>query len=341
MSDATASQAAAIISNTLTTLTGTFNNEAFRVYGLSLLGALAGGYVAYVGIKHILTQKPVNELLAEIVSLFITLGLALWIVQSTDLFGMIVDGFDYLAVRTLSIATGMAITSTETGYSVAVASLLTTTFNLFNPEADGLVSFDSIAALGETGLILLIKFFISVFVLAITLAYLATYTATQIMLLIAAIMAPLMVPFYVVPPFSFIGESWFRFVVSAGFQKLAGALIFGITLGTVRAAEALSQEFAVSTGMRIGLFAVVFIMLGILGFLMKSAMAIGYSLVSGTSRVGQFAPGQLQPASVGAAASSSASSGIRGAGRGAGTAAGALVGAVRAARRTTSASHTG
>jgi hypothetical protein len=328
VSDANAVDAATAISNVISTLSSSMNHGAFSYYGERITLALATAYFAYVGITNVLSGRSASETLAEGVMLIITVGMTLWVVTSPELFTAVYNGFEYLAALVLNAVPGVSVSSSENGLQQGLSALVTVSANMFmETDASGALG----ASNESSGVVVWIfKIVISFLMLLITLFYVAAYTASQVMFVIGAILTPIMVPFYVVPALSFLAESWFKFIVVAGFQKLVGTMILAITLGLATKATEISNSFRADESMlQFGLFAVLAVVTGIMGFLMMSSMPIGSALVAGMGANAKVIPDALSPNRMVGASSKGTVAAARGVGNVASRAGGAIAGGIR------------
>ena len=328
MADPTVTTAVDAITSSLNLLTASVNTEAFRHYGMRLSLSLAFLSISYTGVVGLISGKSVNELLGEAIQLFIVCGLVLWAVSTPEVFNFIKDGFDLLAVAILNGVPGVSVGTTEEGFKAALGALVATSYQFFT-EGFGTAE-ATFAGLAENAVALIYRFFTAIMFLMMTLFYLASFVATQAILVIAAVMAPLMIPFYIVPPLSFIGDAWFRFVISAGFQKLVGALILALTLGLVREVTRLADTMASGTTFQFGLFSALFLVVGILAYMMSQSLSIGAGLVVGSAGgLSSVVPRGMSPAAMASRGGSMTTSAARTAGRGASAAGGAAASAIR------------
>jgi hypothetical protein len=131
-----------------------------------------------------------------------------------------------------------------------------------------------------------------------TLAYVGQFIVTQIMLSIGMALMPIMVPFIILESTSFIFDGWMRFMITAGTQKIVGAMIFGLTTGALDGAVGLANQGfnAGDSGQMFLSYAVSFLIVGLLALLMMQTSSIANGLIGGRA-LGNWKPGKMPTAS--------------------------------------------
>lgn len=151
---------------------------------------------------------------------------------------------------------------------------------------------DALVGLGT----LLMKFATALFIIIATLLFVGQYILTQIMVKIAVILMPLMVPFIVLEKTRFLFEGWLKFVITAGFIKIVGALLYGILLGNVEYGVTLAHqvsEQADGAPVVFTVYSTLLLLTGITAYIMMQTQQIGNGLVSGFVQGGfRFSPVQ-------------------------------------------------
>ena len=296
--------------------------------GKILLTTLSVIAFSWLGIRLALQGASASEGMAEAINLIFMIGIASWVVSSSEVSTGIMKGFDDIASKIIGSATSEGSGSDPSLTSqidVAVRALVESVVRIY--EQPNELSLSMVP-------VLIMKVFMSLFLLAVTLAYMGMFVMTQVMFGIALILAPVLVPFYVIQPLSFIATGWFKFLLSAGMAKVAGALILMLTVGFLKETGNYLAAIDPNEGAPLVLYSGVFLITGIMAVMMMQAWSIGSSIMTGVSRMGSGLPSKLQPGGMANAASSSmqgaAKQGARSANMTTGGAAGA-VGGIKAA----------
>lgn len=292
----------------------------FTGYGNSLISALLLIAISWIGVKGLLQGANFSEIVGDFVMLTFVTGIATWAVNSDTLMKGIESGFSTIATDVIS-STG--IVSGGDGVYEATSAFIQTVLHVYDMPTD--LSWWPKSWVPAAGMVLT-KIFMAVFLLAATLAYLAMYIMTQIMFGIGMILAPLLIPFYIIQPMSFLATGWFKFMLSAGFAKVTGALILALTIGLLQSVGTLIKGFKPEEGVPFGLYSMTFLVVGIMAVMMMQAWSIGTSILTGISRVGSGLPSKLQPGGMATAASGTMQRAGRTAAQGVGAGAGAIVG---------------
>lgn len=174
---------------------------------------------------------------------------------------------------------------------LALLFLLLSESSMAHAFSFGLIT-DALAGLGT----LLMKIATALFIILATLLFVGQYILTQIMVKIAVILMPLMVPFIVLEKTRFLFEGWLKFVITAGFIKIVGALLYGILLSNVEYGVTLAHQVAEQTDGAPVVFTVystLLLLTGITAYIMMQTQQIGNGLVSGFVQGGfRFSPVQ-------------------------------------------------
>lgn len=292
--------------------------------GKILLTTLSVIAFSWLGIRLALQGASASEGMAEAINLIFMIGIASWVVSSSEVSTGIMKGFDDIASKIIGSATSEGSGSDPSLTSqidVAVRALVESVVRIY--EQPNELSLSMVP-------VLIMKVFMSLFLLAVTLAYMGMFVMTQVMFGIALILAPVLVPFYVIQPLSFIATGWFKFLLSAGMAKVAGALILMLTVGFLNETGNYLAAIDPNEGAPLVLYSGVFLITGIMAVMMMQAWSIGSSIMTGVSRMSSGLPSKLQPGGMANAASSSMQGAAKQGGRAVnmttGAAAGALAG---------------
>ncbi|CAM5523145.1 hypothetical protein TMEC54S_00124 [Thauera mechernichensis] len=299
--------------------------------GKFLLSALSLIAVSWLGIRLSLQGASASESMAEAVQLIFIIGIATWVVTSSQLTGEIMKGFDDIAGRIMGAATSSGSDTNpalNNQVDIAVRALVESVIRIYEqPNGFSLKDPTSWSALP----VMIMKVFMAMFLLAVTLAYMAMFVMTQVMFGVALILAPVLVPFYVIQPLSFIAIGWFKFLLSAGMAKVAGALILMLTVGFLQETSKYLSAINPDEGAPLIIYSGVFLITGIMAVMMMQAWSIGAAIMTGISRVSGGLPSKLQPGGLANATSTSMQGGMNQGARAmnmtVGTAAGAISGA--------------
>ena len=296
--------------------------------GKILLTTLSVIAFSWLGMRLALQGASASEGMAEAINLIFMIGIASWVVSSSEVSTGIMKGFDDIASKIIGSATSEGSGSDPSLTSqidVAVRALVESVVRIY--EQPNELSLSMVP-------VLIMKVFMSLFLLAVTLAYMGMFVMTQVMFGIALILAPVLVPFYVIQPLSFIATGWFKFLLSAGMAKVAGALILMLTVGFLNETGNYLAAIDPNEGAPLVLYSGVFLITGIMAVMMMQAWSIGSSIMTGVSRMGSGLPSKLQPGGMANAASSSMQGAAKQGGRAVnmttGAAAGALAGSTAA-----------
>lgn len=293
--------------------------------GKMLLSALSGIAIMWLGMRLILQGASIAEVAAEAINLIFIIGMATWVVTSSDLTAQIMNGFDVIASKIMSSSGELA---TDNGIQSAIGALVEAVVRISNQPNDfSLWDTDTYGA----PIVAMMKVFMSLFLLAVTLAYLGMFVMTQVMFGIALILGPVLAPFYIIQPLSFIATGWFKFLLSTGMAKVTGALILTLTVGFIKEAGHYLSALDPNEGAPLVIYSGVFLITGIMALMMMQAWSIGSSIMTGVSRMSSGLPSKLQPGGMAMSASGSmqgaARQGSRAVNMTTGAAAGALGGA--------------
>lgn len=290
--------------------------------GKILLTTLSVIAFSWLGMRLALQGSSASEGMAEAINLIFMIGIASWVVSSSEVSTGIMKGFDDIASKIIGSATSEGSGSDPSLTSqidVAVRALVESVVRIY--EQPNELSLSMVP-------VLIMKVFMSLFLLAVTLAYMGMFVMTQVMFGIALILAPVLVPFYVIQPLSFIATGWFKFLLSAGMAKVAGALILMLTVGFLKETGNYLAAIDPSEGAPLVLYSGVFLITGIMAVMMMQAWSIGSSIMTGVSRMGSGLPSKLQPGGMANAASSSVQGAPKQGARSANMTTGAAAGAI-------------
>lgn len=295
--------------------------------GKILLTTLSVIAFSWLGMRLALQGASASEGMAEAINLIFMIGIASWVVSSSEVSTGIMKGFDDIASKIIGSAMSEGSGSDPTltnQIDVAVRALVESVVRIYeqpnqisaNPSTWGAIP------------VLIMKVFMALFLLVVTLAYMGMFVMTQVMFGIALILAPVLVPFYVIQPLSFIATGWFKFLLSAGMAKVAGALILMLTVGFLKETGNYLAAIDPNEGAPLVLYSGVFLITGIMAVMMMQAWSIGSSIMTGVSRMGSGLPSKLQPGGMANAASSSMQGAAKQGGRAVNMTTGATAGAL-------------
>lgn len=293
---------------------------ALRPTGLRLLAIIGVIAVSWMGIKAALQGKPLPELIGEVVVLAITYGFVIWIVRDLDgIIRPLVAGFDHLAL-VVHRELGSGSSSGEAPLAAALKGLMSAVMSFDigaqagAPEEGWFSSLFNRGIEGMTASVLvwLMRFFMSLVLLSMAIAYLATYMIAQSMIFFAVLMAPILVPFYLIAPLRFLAEGWFRFLLAAGFQKIAASFILVLTAALIDQVAAIAASADATLGKQFGVFLVLAALLGICAMMMTQALHIGTALVQGGGAHAVAMPSRLTAGGLTSTATKAGKAGAQG-----------------------------
>lgn len=131
---------------------------------------------------------------------------------------------------------------------------------------------------------LLMKILTALLIVISSILFVGQYLLTQVMVEIALLVMPIMVPFIMLEKTSFIFEGWIKFLITAGFVKIAGATLFGILLGSVEqsinfANNAIQQVSGSAIAFYV--YSTLLLITVLMAYIMLQTQQIGNALVSG------------------------------------------------------------
>lgn len=306
------------IFNLINNLQQTVDVGMFRGTGLVLLTAILLLMIAYTGIRAVLENAPAAEVVSNIAVLIFTWGMVSWVISSTEFLDGVLNGFSSLGGKMLTLS-GSAVESSS-DLRGALGKLVNTALTLIYPNADREVEMTDPKTYVGPMLTFVFRFFMALLVALMTLVYMGIYVITQVLVLFAILLGPLLAPFFMIRPLSFIATGWFRFLIVACMQKLAGIFVLAVTADVINRAAVWAQQTDPGIGAQFGLFAGLFLLIGSMAYLMMQAMSMGSGIVSGMPFVAAAVPSKLTPAGTmtagGQSVSKAGGAGARATGRG-------------------------
>lgn len=319
----------------------------FHGAGEKLLRMLLLILISYKGIKLLLDSTAYGQILAEIVNIIILWGIAVFFMNTTFQ-KQFADGFDQLA-QTAAESAGVSVagnsvdvSSTQAMLTNALMAGTKAAYQLFEgtpaekpasvtsdgwddavgwlkEKASDLTSFQWIAALAN----LFFRVLIALMVMGAVVVYCGQLLISQILVNVGLIVAPLLIPWILWEASAFVFNSWVKFMIVAGMQKIVGALLFGLTTGFITDVTSLTSSASTTASTNFYYYAAAFILMFILGQLMTQISSIAHGLVSGMPSTGFRAPAAMTPAGM---ASGRAVGGLNASGGARGAAGGAAAG---------------
>ena len=279
-------------------------NSPFAAVGTRLLAGLLAILVSWRMIKLVLEGSGILQIIGELVNIILLWGIASFFLTS-DVTGQIASGFDSLATMATGATAGstaVAGTSAESQLTNNLVQMLKAAYQLYEgapPDNQGfwaglwnsLKTFEFVASLAN----LLFRFFTAILVVVCALLYCVNLVFSQIMVNIALIVAPIFVPWIMWDASSFLFHGWLKFLITAGVQKIVGALMFGITSSFVGKVATLAGAAEASPVTNFYYYAACFLLAGIMAYMMMQVQSIANGLISGSARAGFQPPRAMTP----------------------------------------------
>lgn len=302
--------------------------SAFRVMqgspygsmGTRLLHMLLLILISWKGIKLALESTGYQMVIAELVQIILLFGIAKFFLEPSVQI-QLAQGFDSLATTAAS-AWGPAMDMSKPQAQIAhvLTESLLSAKHLWDgvPEGAGRedLSWSNFASVlasqAFAGIAnLIFRCFIALGIVLCALLYVGQLLFSQVLVNIALLVAPLMVPWLLWESTSFLFNSWLKFMIVAGVQKIVGALLFGMTYGLVAKVTTLASSATATTEMNFYLYASAFLIVGLMAFLMVQSASIANGLISGAPHTAFKPPQGMSPgAAMGRAGSANVGKGI-------------------------------
>lgn len=227
--------------------------------GRRLFGYLLVILIAWSGIQVLLEGGAFAAVVGKLVEVTLVAGICSFLMMSTT---------QQALVKTFDVAAGKIATATNSGApdlsnpAGAIKQILGSGFtsvqNLWasKPETEDKqpwYRFDLKDGIADVVLALLMesiaKLGISVVILICLGLYVYIVINAMLLISVALMLAPVMLPFMLWPSTAFLAQSWIRFVIVCGMNKILAALFLGITfyfldaIGTLALTAAASPTF--------------------------------------------------------------------------------------------------
>ncbi len=326
----------------------------FSDTGHRLLQFLLVILISWKGIKLALETTSYNMVIAELVQIIFTFGIASFFLYP-DVQAKLASGFDSLATLAASGAGESIDMSKPEGRMVqSLGQMLIAAKQLWDGVPPGsensglawwgdqltsIMGGDFIFAIAN----LFFRAFIALGVVCCAILYVGQLIFSQIMVNIGLVMAPLFVPWLLWESTAFLFNSWLKFMIVVGVQKIVGALLFGLTANLIQQVTTLASQAGATSQINFYLYAAAFIIVGLMAFLMMQSSSIANGLVSGSPHASfkppqGMAPGAMmkrggsaKPASVAASGSRAGIGAVHGFRQARASGQNAVVGALRGA----------
>ena len=301
-----------ILSNTSSLLT----NSPFAAQGAWLLNVLLLILISWKGLKLMLDVSSLSQVVAEIVNIVLLFGIASFFLTA-NVQTQFADGFDKLASMAAN-ATGAQQSIDMAKPTQAIANTLGRMMHVAMQLWDGAPadppanadatqwqkitdwmqkSWDSLTSgqlLGALAAVIF-RIFMALAVLVTALIYVAALIFSQILVVIGLIVAPLFVPWILWDATNFLFNSWLKFMIVAGVQKIVGALLFGLTASMVGEVTKLASDATSNGGINFYYYAAAFLIVALMAYLMMQSVSIANGLVSGMPSTAFKPPQAMTP----------------------------------------------
>lgn len=285
----------------------------FVAEGLSLLAAITFLCVAWSGVRAVLAGKAPSEIISELFQLALVVGLVSLTITKLDAILLpALQGFDWISAKLYAATTGRAGAELANGEAIrrAVGLMIANIMEMWGVGVETTQSEGVLAWLGRkvgeifdgtmavAAIVAVMKFIMTLIAAALVIAFVAVYVVSQTMILIGLTLGPLLAPFWLLRPLSFIAEGWFRFIIQAGFQKVAATFVLALSGSLINSVSSMSSGWNSELGAQIGLFLSMSILLGIMTLLMLQSQSIASGLLAGGTRGDLGMPGAMTPGRV-------------------------------------------
>lgn len=270
----------------------------FRDAGKWLLTAILSILFSWKMVKILFDGAGINQIVGELVNIILLFGIASFFMDAS-VQKEIADGFDQLAAT----AAGSGGGSIASQLTANVGKMAAAAFDIYEgtpPESAGswwseawgsVKSGTMFASLANV----FFRIAIAILLLLSVLIYCAQIIFSQIMVNIGLIMAPLFVPWLLWEVSNEFFYGWLKFMITAGLQKIVGALLFGMVSSFVSQITALASDANANPGTNFYYYAACFLVTAIAAYLMMQISTIANGLVSGAARSSFTPPRALQP----------------------------------------------
>lgn len=298
-----------ILGDLLNNFTGLVAKQPFAQVGTRLLQMLLLILIAWKGMRIALDTGSFSMAIAELVNIAIIWGIAAFFMNPA-IQQQFVAGFDQLAMMAAS-ATGsmLDVASPAAAITDALGRLMDAAMKLFmgtptSPPAgadagvwatatawlsesfSSLASGDILFSLAN----LFFRVFLAILVLITGLIYAVTVIWTQVMVNVALVVAPFFVPWLLWDATAFLFNSWLKFLIVCGVQKVVGALMFGLTASMIDNVTTLATKANATPVENFYYYAATFLLVAIMALMMAGITTLANGLVSGMP-TSAFKPG--------------------------------------------------
>ena len=267
--------------------------------GKWLLAAILSILFSWKMTKILFDGAGINQVVGELVNIILLFGIASFFMDA-NVQKQIADGFDILATT----ASGGGEKGVAEQLVTNVGKMASAAYDIYegtppdSEESGGWsAKWDAISsgAIFASMANVFFRIAIAILLLISVLIYCAQVIFSQIMVNIGLIMAPLFIPWLLWEVSNEFFYGWLKFMITAGLQKIVGALLFGMVSTFVSQITGLASDANANPGTNFYYYAACFLVTAIAAYLMMQISTIANGLVSGAARTAFTPPRAMQP----------------------------------------------
>ncbi len=185
-----------------------------------LLSALTVIVLAWSGIKTLLNQGELTDVLSDLIHAIIFWGIAAWFLREyRDLMEVFVDTFNALVMR---------LTQSENAWLAGVSGFFSAANAIFDGMTAMLKGMSWSQIIENWGQLMFSAILYAVAALTLFFAgavYFVVYAASILLLAIGVAVGPIFIPWVVFEPTRSLFEGWLRYMIQAGLYKVTAAVL--------------------------------------------------------------------------------------------------------------------
>ncbi len=209
--------------------------------GIFILNGLGVIVISWQLITGLLKENGPREILAEILPISLKIGILSWVINDYIwVSSQILMGFDVVSAHLIGAQ------DSSGSFQAVMASIAMTAQNLwdsFGTASNEIGIWDVVKAISNGP-----TFWLKLFLLGVTLLQGAIigcfFILSQCLAGVALALGPIFLPWHIIPTFSFLSDSWLRYLTSACLMKVVGVIILGFIQSTTAVLMAASKTYA-------------------------------------------------------------------------------------------------
>lgn len=221
-----------------------FVNTRMLELGTSLFWAIAMLYIAFIGLKIMLDSSSVNEQMGVLINAMIPIGIIKFVldfyIAPIPAVGMSFpvlfnNGFTYIGATMLGLDLETSMSNSVYAGLEAYMKIALILWNTFPIPGYDQGFWASLVTLweGVAQYQIMIADFVVMCVAMLALVacgglYIAIYTFSLMLFAVGIMLGPIMLPWKLLPSFSYLADSWVKFMVMAGMFRLVALAIIHI-----------------------------------------------------------------------------------------------------------------